>query len=98
MDLKKLKERDSPLVGRKSVTLKAGFTGESTPSGDEVRKAVAKNLGVNAKLVEVDRIMQDFGSASATVEVYVYKDETAMKRFGVAPPEEEKKAEEKKEE
>lgn len=98
MDLKKLRETDSPLVGRKSITFRAGFTGESTPSGDEMKKAAAENLKVKQELVEVDKIMQDFGSASATVEIYVYKDTESMRKFGAAPAQKKEKApkEEKK--
>ena len=87
MDIKKLKESDSPLVGRKVITLKVSYTGESTPSGEDMKTEVAKYLKVNPELVEIDRIMQDFGNATATVYVNVYTNTEALKRFGVQLPE-----------
>ncbi len=81
MDLKKLKESDSPLVGRKTIILKSDYTGESTPSGEKMQKAVAEYLNVKPELMEIESIRQDYGSASATVEIYVYKDIESLKKF-----------------
>jgi len=97
MDLKQLSECDSPLVGRVSYIFRAGFSGQKTPSEAEVRKAVADKLKKDAKLVAVESIKQDYGNASATIEVHIYKNLESMKKFGEVPPEEEKKEEEKKE-
>lgn len=96
MDLKKLKELDSPLVGRKVIFFRAGYTGEKTPSGDDVKKAVSEQLKVSPELVDIERIMQEFGCAMATVEVHVYKDAKSMEKFKLvhvkkAPKEEAKK-------
>lgn len=81
MDFKKLKESDSPLVGRRTIILKSEYTGESTPSGEKMQKAAAEYLKVNPELMEIETIRQDYGVASATVEIYVYKNIESLKKF-----------------
>lgn len=81
MDFKKIKESDSPLVGRKTIILRAEYTGESTPSGEAMQKSAADYLKVDSGLIEIESIRQDYGSASATVEVYIYKDAESLKKF-----------------
>ena len=86
MELKKVKETESPLVGRKSIVFTASFTGEATPSGENIQKVIAEKLKISPELVEIDSIIQDYGSASATVEAHIYNDEKSMKRFrGLQP-------------
>jgi len=96
MDLKKIKESFSPLVGRTEAIFKVSFTGDRTPSHDEVQKAVADHVKADPALVEVDSIKQDFGSASATVEIFIYKDAKAMQTFMVKPAAPKEKKEESK--
>ncbi len=81
MDLKKTKEKEAPLLGRKEVTFKASFTEAKTPTHADTLKAVADNLKVSAELVQINKIAQDFGSATATIEAYIYKDAATLNRF-----------------
>ena len=94
MEMKKIKESYSPLVGRTEAIFKISFTGDRTPSHEEVQKAVAEQMKADIALVDVDNIKQDFGSATATAEVFVYKDAKAMQTFWVKPkaPKEKKEA------
>ncbi len=96
MNIKKLKESSSPLVGRTEIIFQVSFPGEKTPSHEEVQKAAADLIKVDATLVDVYNIKQNFGDTSATVEVFVYKDASAMKTFGVKPVQPKEKKEEAK--
>ena len=57
------------------------FEGNSTPSNDNVRKAIASELKADEKLVIVKHIYTSFGSSEASIEAYVYNTEEDLKRI-----------------
>ncbi len=81
MDIHIIKETELPLLARKKVTIKAGFTESKTPTKGEMLKAVAEKLKVAPELIRLEKIDQSYGSATATVDVYVYKDAESFKKF-----------------
>ncbi len=93
MELNIADKKEQKLLSRLEVKGKITFSGGATPSSDQVKEAIAKNLGKDAKLIVVKNIYTDYGSASADIMVYVYDDEKKMKEL----EETNKKSKDKKE-
>lgn len=74
------KERETPLLSRKRVTLSLQYEGP-TPPRLELRKEVAKKLKADEKLVVLKHIYTRFGSQKAKIIANVYSDEKAMKNI-----------------
>lgn len=72
MDVEIVKEREMPLLNRKRVSLDANYAGSKTPSSDEVKKVLAKKLGVSEELVAIRHIYQRFGSGKAKIIAHIY--------------------------
>ncbi len=75
-----LKERDTPLLARKRVTLEAEY-GSATPSRLDLKKEVAKKLSADDKLVILKHIYTRFGKQKAKIIAHIYSDEKEMKRL-----------------
>lgn len=86
-------KKEEKLLSRLKVEGKLKFEGSSTPSNDQVRELIAKNLRKDAKLVVVKNIYTKYGSASADVLAYVYDNERKLKELEKVN----KKSKEKKE-
>lgn len=86
-------KKEEKLLSRLKVEGKLKFEGSSTPSNDQVRELIAKNLGKDDKLVVVKNIYTKYGAASADVLAYVYDNERKLKELEKVN----KKSKEKKE-
>lgn len=84
MDLTILKERETPLLARKRVTLEANYDA-ATPSRAVLTKEVAKKVGADEKLVRVRHIYTRFGKRKARIIAHVYSDEQDLKRLEGKP-------------
>lgn len=80
MDLEIKKERDTPLLSRKRVTLIAEYEG-ATPKRIDMRKDVAKKLDVEEKLVILKHIYTKFGSQKAKIIAHIYNNEEDLKKI-----------------
>lgn len=80
MKLEIKKERDTPLLSRKRVTLMAEYEG-ATPPRLEVKKEVAKKTGAKENLVIIKHIYTRFGSNKAKIIAHVYNNEKEMKNL-----------------
>jgi|TARA_Y100000310_G_C20434543_1_gene693107 ribosomal protein S24E len=112
MKLEIIEKKEQKLLSRLEVKARTGFEGSATPSNDDVKAAIAKETGKDVKLVVVQNIYTDFGTASATIFAHVYDNEEKLNELeithkkakkgeakeGEAAPAEEKPVEEKKEE
>jgi ribosomal protein S24E len=113
MKLEIIEKKEQKLLSRLEVKARTGFEGSATPSNDDVKAAIAKETGKDVKLVVVQNIYTDFGTASATIFAHVYDNEEKLneletthkkakkgeaKEGEAAPAQEAPKAEEKKEE
>lgn len=78
MKLEIKKQRDTPLLSRKRVTLMAEYDG-ATPSRPDIRKEVAKKVGAKDNLVVIKHIYTRFGSNKAKIIAHVYDNEKDMK-------------------
>jgi len=74
MDITILKERETPLLARKRVTLEATYDA-ATPSRADLTKAVAKKVGAEEKLVSVRHIYTRFGKRKARIIAHIYSNE-----------------------
>lgn len=68
------KERDNVLLNRKELWCLISFENSSTPTREQVRELVAKNLGSDRSLIIVDSTMQETGKHVARSYVKIYKD------------------------
>jgi ribosomal protein S24E len=80
MALKIIKQVEVPLLSRKEIEAELSFNGP-VPSGNEVKKAVAKGLGCDESIVVIKQIMNKFSDNSAKVFAYQYMSEDDMKKI-----------------
>jgi ribosomal protein S24E len=81
MEMKLIKEKDVPLLGRKRINLYAKFVGKSTPTKIKLRQDVAKLVKSKPELVVIRHIYQKFGAGEAKIIAHVYNDATRLKQF-----------------
>lgn len=109
MELKIINKKEDPLLSRTRVESKIAFD-KSTPSKDEIKSRLGKDLGKDEKLIVVKGIYTEYGLKKGKNLSYVYENEESLKRIEMqkekkskkkgAKPEEkaaEKPREEKKE-
>jgi len=96
MDLKILQKKSEPLLSRTRVESEIVFD-KATPSGQEVKSALAKSLGKDEKLVDVKSIYTIFGLKKAKVLSYAYDNEETMKIIKIRKKKTEKKPKEETE-
>jgi ribosomal protein S24E len=92
MELNITNKAEQKLLARTEINGHINFSGNKTPSNDQVKEAVAKNLGKDSKLIVIKHIYTDFGKASANFICFVYDSENKLKEL------EEKRKKQKKEE
>lgn len=80
MELKIIKERDTPLLSRKRATLEVVFKG-ATPTRAEIREAIAAKLKADKELTVVKHIYTRYGVEKAKVIAHIYSSKDDMKRF-----------------
>jgi len=97
MQLKITEKKEQPILSRTSVKAHIIFD-KSTPSADEVKKALASELKADEALVVVNEIYTEFGKPEADVNAYVYASKEEMQKIEPKPKEKEGKPGEKKEE
>jgi len=93
-------QRENPLFNRKEVVFEVELKG-ATPSRKMIKEALAQKMGVDAKLVVVEKVSQEFGRSGARGKANVYSSENdaaAERKYRFARDAGEKgKAKEKKE-
>ncbi|MBW2997647.1 hypothetical protein KY349_04880 [Candidatus Woesearchaeota archaeon] len=100
MDLKILKERDTPLLSRKRFTFEVSFKGP-TPTRTQLRDAIASNVKADKELTVVKHIYTRYGVEKAKVMAHVYTDKNDLVRYeekGVLAKHMKKKEEKKEKE
>ena len=79
MEIKIASERENVLLGRKEIWVIV--KGKETPKRAEIKTRLAAELGVDEKLIIIDKINTISGSSEAEVYVKVYKDEEYLKKI-----------------
>jgi len=100
MNIEIVKEKETPLLGRKRFTMWADYQG-STPSRVKFCNEIANKLKVSKDLVVIRHIYTRFGEQRSKLLIHIYDDEKTMielegKNLVEKHKVEEKKAEEKK--
>lgn len=80
MELTLTKERDTPLLSRKRYTFDMTFKG-STPSRNDIRTAVAKQLKADEDLTIIKHVYTRYGAEKARVIAQVYNSVDEMKKI-----------------
>jgi len=80
MKLNSIKEVDNLLLGRKRVSYFLDYP-DKTPSKDEVKAMIAKDLNSKEDLIRVKHIYPRFGITRAKVIAHVYKKLEDFKKF-----------------
>lgn len=80
MNIKITNDEKNPLFKRREIIAYLGFDNQ-TPSRKEVKKELAKKLGVKEDLVVVKKVDPDFGTPAAKLEAIVYEDENTLKEL-----------------
>ena len=94
MELKIINKKEYPLLSRTMVESEIAFE-KSTPSKDEIKSKLGKDLGKDEKLIVVKSIYTMYGLKKCKNLSYVYENEESLKRIEV---QKEKKKEAKPEE
>ena len=79
--MKKLEERDVPLLSRKRITYEVEHTDAATPKKDDIKKRIAQDLKIDEGLIIVKHIYPHFGVEKAKVIVNAYKDKKDLDKF-----------------
>ena len=80
MDLKLLKERETPLLSRKRVTFEATFKGP-TPTRDAIQEAVSKALKTDKELTIIKHIYTRYGLEKTKIIAHIYSKKEDMQRY-----------------
>jgi len=80
MKIEVLKERETPLLSRKRVSLMAEYQGP-TPSRMDFLKEVAKIVDVDSSLIMIKHIYTRFGKQKAKIIAHVYSDRKEMEKL-----------------
>src|SRR3989338_921943 len=80
MDLKIINKKQDPLLSRVKVEAEIVFE-KATPSREEIKSKLAKDLSKDEKLIVVKSIYTDYGLKKARNVSYVYENEEFLKRI-----------------
>ncbi len=80
MEIKIQKEKETPLLSRKRISVMANYSG-ATPSRSELRKAIASKIKAKEELLVIRHIYTRFGQQKAKVIVHLYSDPITMVRL-----------------
>ncbi|MBM3200583.1 hypothetical protein FJZ53_06610 [Candidatus Woesearchaeota archaeon] len=81
MNLKILKETDSPLLCRKVLNFEVEYSGSRTPKKEEVKKLIAVAQKVKEDLVVVKHVYPKFGEAKARIIAHVYNTLNDLQKY-----------------
>ncbi len=107
INIKKIEEKENPILKRKDLLLMLDHKGEATPSANETTDMIAKKFKGDAKKTEIVYMFSEKGKAKTKVKAFIWEDKIVEKSEEKKPekkerpeekPEEKKEAGEKKEE
>ena len=79
MELKISQKKEEPLLSRTRLEGEVMFD-KATPSTKEVKSSVAKSLGKDESLVDIDGIYNQYGQKKAKVVCYAYENKDVLKK------------------
>jgi len=96
MELKIINKNEDPLLFRTKVESEISFD-KGTPSREEIKSKLGKDLGKDEKLIVVKGIYMEYGLKKAKNLAYVYETEKALKEIEVQKKDKSGKKKEAKE-
>src|SRR3989344_9547051 len=84
-----LSKTESPLLSRAELKAEISFE-KATPKKEEIKKQVAAQLKAPENLIVIKSIETIYGTRTANILAYIYKDENSLKK--IEPKIKEKKA------
>ena len=78
--MKKLKETHFPLLNRTEVIFEIDHARKPTPKKEEIKKQIAAELKTSEELINLNKVINHFGSAKTKViaEIYNTKEDMQM--------------------
>jgi len=95
MEITIINKKEYPLLSRVKVESEIKFD-KATPSRDEIKSKLGKELGKEKKLIVVKGIYMEYGLKKAKNMAYIYENEEALKRIEVEKKEKSGKKKEAK--
>lgn len=80
MQMNIVKEKETPLLSRKRVTLEIDYNG-ATPSSNDIVKELSKKLKSKEDLVEIRHIYKKFGKSKSKVIAHIYENPEVMSKI-----------------
>ena len=96
MELKIIEKKEKPLLLRTEIIAEILFKGK-TPSKEEIKKGIVKEVKTNEDLVIIKKIRTYFGLGKVNITAYIYSNKSDVEKTE-PKKKERKKAEVKKEE
>ncbi len=78
--MKILEKKPNPLLSRTEIKAEIEYTG-ATPSNNDVKNELAKQLSADVNLVVVKQILPIFGLRKSTVNAYLYDSKEALMKI-----------------
>ena len=94
--MKKLYEKEMPLLHRKRVAFELTHPNKATPSRAQLKQDIAKHIKSKENLIAIRHIFTKYGAGHSKVIAHVYDDENIKNKLDPLKKKEQKKA--KKEE
>ncbi|HLC86077.1 MAG TPA: hypothetical protein VJG30_02235 [Candidatus Nanoarchaeia archaeon] len=79
MNLKVLKETESPLLKRKRLTLEIEHVGSATPSRQSLKEDLCKQYNVLQENIAIRHIFTKFGMNKSKIIAHIYEDSNNLK-------------------
>lgn len=87
MDIEVTREKENKLLGRKEIYFTLSYSGNRTPSKDEIKEEICKKLSLKPDLTSVINVSQEYGNSTSQASVYYYSTKEAMERLTRKPKE-----------
>lgn len=98
MEIKKINEKEYPLLDRKEVLVKVISPNTPTPSRNDLRKGIAKLFKSKEEMISINKVKQGFGGTEVLVTARIYSNLETLKKIELKKNILEPKKEEPKEE
>jgi ribosomal protein S24E len=95
--MKITKKTKTPLLSRIDVVAEINHPEKRTPSREEIKEELSKELKADKKLILVDHIYTNYGDNKSEIIAYIYDSKETMEKIGKVKVEEAPKVEEKTE-
>ena len=79
--MKILEKNKSKLIDRTELLIEYHHTNKPTPTNDEIKKELAKELKTKEKLIIIKNIITKFGEGTSTISAFAYDNLEELKKL-----------------